>query len=59
MLVLTRQPNERIIIGADKKIVITVVSVNGNKVRLGIKADPDVPVHREEVLEKIEAANKS
>ena len=49
MLVLSRKKNESIII--DDKIVITVVEIRGDKVRLGINAPRDVPVHRSEVYE--------
>ena len=52
MLVLTRKPNERVLIGSD--ITVMVVSVTGNQVRLGITAPNDVPVHREEVAMRIE-----
>ena len=51
MLVLSRKKNESIVIAND--IVITVVEVRGDKVRLGIVAPKDVPVHREEVYEQI------
>ncbi len=51
MLVLSRKKNESIIINND--IVITVVEIRGDKVRLGIVAPKDVPVHREEVYEAI------
>ena len=51
MLVLSRKKNESIIINSD--IVITVVEIRGDKVRLGIVAPKDVPVHREEVYEAI------
>lgn len=51
MLVLSRKKNESIVINND--IVITVVEVRGDKVRLGIVAPKDVPVHREEVYEAI------
>jgi len=51
MLVLSRKKNESIVIAGD--IVITVVEVRGDKVRLGIVAPKDVPVHREEVYEAI------
>ena len=51
MLVLSRKKNESIVINAD--IVITVVEIRGDKVRLGIVAPKDVPVHREEVYEAI------
>jgi carbon storage regulator len=51
MLVLSRKKNESIVINND--IVITVVEIRGDKVRLGIAAPKDVPVHREEVYEAI------
>jgi carbon storage regulator len=51
MLVLSRKKKESIVIAND--IVITVVEVRGDKVRLGIVAPKDVPVHREEVYEAI------
>ncbi len=51
MLVLSRKKNESIIINND--IVITVVEIRGDKVRLGIEAPKDVPVHRQEVYEAI------
>ena len=53
MLVLTRKAGETIRIGED--IVITINSVRGGKVLLGIEAPRDVPVHREEVFERIKA----
>jgi len=51
MLVLSRKKNESIVINND--IVITVVEIRGDKVRLGIVAPKDVPVHRQEVYEAI------
>jgi len=51
MLVLSRKKNETIIINND--IVITMAENRGDKVRLGIVAPKDVPVHREEVYEAI------
>lgn len=51
MLVLSRKKNEAIVINDD--IVITVVEIRGDKVRLGIVAPKDVPVHREEIYEQI------
>jgi carbon storage regulator len=53
MLVLSRKKNESIVI--DDNIVITVVEVRGDKVRLGIQAPRDVPVHRSEVHAAIHA----
>jgi len=51
MLVLSRKLNERIVI--NDNIVVTVVEIRGDRVRLGIEAPRDVPVHRREVWEKI------
>lgn len=52
ILVLSRQRDESIIIGDN--IIITVVDIRGDKVRLGIQAPNDVPVHRQEVYEAIQ-----
>lgn len=52
MLVLSRTRNESIVINDD--IVVTVVDVRGDKVRLGIEAPKEVPVHRQEVYEQIQ-----
>ena len=51
MLVLSRQRNESIIIGDN--IVLTVVDIRGDKVRLGIDAPKEIPVHRQEVYDAI------
>jgi len=51
MLVIARKKNESIVINND--IVITVLEIRGDKVRLGIVAPKEVPVHREEVYEGI------
>ena len=51
MLVLSRKKNESIVINND--ITITVVEIRGDKVRLGIVAPKEVPVHRQEVYEVI------
>ncbi|RLS58263.1 MAG: carbon storage regulator [Planctomycetota bacterium] len=51
MLVLSRHRDESIMIGDN--IVITVVDIRGDKVRLGIQAPANVPVHREEIYEAI------
>ena len=47
MLILSRKVGERILI--DGHIVVTVVEVQGKRVRLGIEAPPEVIIHREEV----------
>jgi carbon storage regulator len=54
MLVLSRKVNETIVI--NDNIVITVVDIRGDKVRLGIDAPKDVPVHRQEVYDAIKRA---
>lgn len=51
MLVLSRKKNEAIVINND--ITITVVEIRGDKVRLGIMAPKEVPVHRQEVFDAI------
>lgn len=56
MLVLSRQRDESIVIGDD--IVITVVDIRGDKVRLGINAPANIPVHRQEVYEAIQRENE-
>ncbi|MCK5770080.1 carbon storage regulator CsrA [Algiphilus sp.] len=51
MLILTRRVGETLKIGDD--VTITVLSIKGNQVRVGIEAPPDVTVHREEVVERL------
>ena len=51
MLILTRRVNETVMIGDE--ITLTVLSINNNQVRLGVNAPRHVPVHREEIYEKI------
>ena len=51
MLVLSRKKNESIVINND--ITIVVVEIRGDKVRLGVEAPKEVPVHRQEVYEAI------
>lgn len=51
MLVFARKPNEAIRIGQDIEIV--VLEVRGNRVKLGLVAPAEVPIHRREVHEKI------
>ena len=52
MLVLSRQKDESIMIGDN--VEITIVDVRGDKVRLGIAAPKEIPVHRKEVYEAIQ-----
>ena len=51
MLVLSRKKNESIVINND--ITVTVIEIRGDKVRLGVEAPKDMPVHRREVLDII------
>lgn len=51
MLVLSRKKNESIVI--DDDVIVTIVEIRGDKVRLGIQAPRNVPVHRQEVLDAI------
>ena len=51
MLVLSRKKNESIVINDD--ITIVVVEIRGDKVRLGVEAPKEVPVHRTEVRDQI------
>lgn len=53
MLVLTRKTNQSIMIGDD--IEITVLSVSGDKVRIGIEAPRDISVFRREVIDNAES----
>lgn len=54
MLVLSRKKNESIVIADDDcRIEIIVVEIRGDKVRLGINAPKDIPVHRREVYDAI------
>lgn len=53
MLVLTRRVGERIQIGND--IIVTIVRIQGDKIRLGIEAPADIAVHREEVYHRLAA----
>jgi len=57
MLVLSRKKNESIVINND--ITVTVVEIRGDKVRLGIVAPKEVPVHRQEVWEAIHNKEES
>ena len=56
MLVLSRKKDESIVIRDD--IVVTVVEIRGDKVRLGIEAPKEVPVHRREVYEAIKESER-
>lgn len=51
MLILTRRIGETLNIGDN--VQVTVLSIKGNQVRIGVNAPKDVPVHREEIYERI------
>lgn len=57
MLVLSRKKNESIVINND--ITIVVVEIRGDKVRLGVEAPKEVPVHRQEVYDAIHRSPES
>src|SRR5258708_37073351 len=50
-LILTRRVGETVIIG--NEVTVTVLGVKGNQFRIGVNAPKDVPVHREEIYERI------
>lgn len=56
MLVLTRKSEEKVIIGKDKKVVITILKIQGDKVSIGIEADKETPIFRNELIDGDSAA---
>ena len=50
MLVLTRKSEEKVTIGKNKKIVITILKIQGDKVSIGIEADKETPIYRNELI---------
>lgn len=59
MLVLSRKCNEAVVVGGndrcERMLKVTVLEIEGSRVRLGFEVDSDVPVHRFEVWERIHA----
>jgi carbon storage regulator len=57
MLILTRRPGERVVIGDD--VIVTVMEVSGQTVRLGIAAPGGIPVYREEIWLAVQEENRA
>jgi carbon storage regulator len=57
MLILTRRPGERVVIGDE--ILVTVMGVSGHTVRLGIAAPAGVPIYREEIWLAVTEENRA
>lgn len=57
MLILTRKIGESLLIGDE--VEITVLSVRGSQVKLGVKAPKDIAVHREEIYQRIKSLSEN
>ena len=57
MLIVTRSPGEKVMIGDD--IVVEVMEVSGNIVRIGFDAPRALPVYREEIYDAVRAENQA
>jgi len=57
MLVLTRKKNETIVI--DGSILVTIVDVDGERVKVGIRAPKEISIYRKELLDAVAAENRS
>ncbi len=57
MLILARRVGELVTIG--EELTVTVLSIKGNQVRLGVNAPRDVAVHRQEIYDRITTKNES
>ncbi len=57
MLILSRRTDESIVIGDE--VTITILSVKGKQVRIGITAPPEVSVHREEIYQRIQSGEST
>jgi carbon storage regulator len=57
VLILTRRPGERIMVGDE--VVVEIMEIVGNSVRVGIKAPRSVPVYREEIYTAVRDENRA
>jgi carbon storage regulator len=57
MLILTRRPGERVVIGDE--VLVTVMGISGHTVRLGIAAPAGVPIYREEIWLAVREENRA
>ena len=57
MLIITRRPGEKLMVGDD--VVVEVIEVSGSSVRIGIAAPKSIPVYREEIWAAVQAENKA
>jgi len=57
MLIITRRPGEKIMVGDD--VVVEVIEVSGSSVRIGIAAPKSIPVYREEIFAAVQAENRA
>jgi len=51
MLILTRRIGEKLVI--DENVIVTILAAKGSQIRIGIEAPRDVPIHREEIFQRI------
>ncbi len=56
MLIITRRPGERIVLGSD--VLLEVMEISGQTVRLGISAPKELPIYREEIWVAVKAENE-
>ena len=57
MLALTRKSGEKVLIGED--IIVTVIAISGNRVKIGVEAPSEVPIHREELRTAIKTQGRN
>jgi len=51
MLILTRRIGEKLVI--DENVIVTILAAKGSQIRIGIEAPRDLPIHREEIFQRI------